>query len=204
MEDIVFIGNVGLSGALRLAAENPEKMKERFPEHILMSFRTNVRNPMTLSGSLICEEIPRCARNDSSGCVPDCTRGALYGTKVQEELFDIIQEYAGEGAHILAVGSKGVSAALWELGEDIRSGFKIYADRIPVSQMTVEICELFGEDPYKCESDGCFLVCTEMGNELCYRMREDGAEAVIIGHTVAENGKMMVMGEITRYLDKPR
>ncbi len=112
---------------------------------------------------------------------------------------------SGRKSVVVKTGNKGVSAALWELGEMLGSGFKIFAERIPVSQITVEICEIFGEDPYRCDSEGCLIVCLEKGNELCSKMTAfEGIKAAIIGHTEEGIGKRMVFGDITRYIDKPR
>lgn len=191
--DIVFIGSAGLSGALRLAKENPEKIKERFPEHILKNCGLNI-------------SYETCGKFDKSGKMPDTGEKNEDADPCENSItFEKIHKYiCGDKDVIIEIGDMGVSAALWELGERIRSGFKVYADRIPVSQMTVEICELFGTDPYKSDSEGCFFVCTKSGNKLCERIDREGSKAVVIGHTTENKGRVMVMEEITRYIDKPR
>lgn len=190
--DIVFIGSAGEHGALQIAKEHPEIIRERFPFHILKNcgfidekescgYERSVMKP----GAYV--------RSETVGF---CDKGVLPET--------INKCICGDDDVVIEIGDTGVSAALWELGESIRSGFNVYADRIPVSQMTVELCELFGEDPYKCSSEGCFLVCTQKGNGLCERLKQDGTEAVVIGCTTESRGRVMVMGEIIRYIDKPR
>lgn len=177
--DIMITGSIGESGAFRLAGGNEDKIRERFPEHILKG--TELFSDRSGIGS----KTITCA-----------------------ELKDVIGKYntggAAENTVIAEVGERGLMAALWDLGEDIRLGFVIDAEKIPVSQLTVEICELFGEDPFKMRSEGCFLICTDKGNELCEKFRAQSIPAVIIGHSVPQKGKVMVMGEITRYIDKPR
>ena len=191
--DIVFIGYAGMSGALRIAKGNPDRIKERFPEHILKNCGLN------RSGDN-CDDLDRSEKKpdicEKTGNTDPCENGIT-----SEMIHKYIRRYDDV---VIEIGDKGVSAALWELGERLRSGFKVYADRIPVSQLTVEICELFGEDPYKCSSEGCFLVCTQQGNELSENLKSEGAEAVVIGCTTESRGRVMFMGEITRYIDKPR
>ena len=162
-KDIILTGSAGLSGALELAAGDPERMRERFPGHMLRQISELEKNLKPSGFSL-----------------------------------------EDEDAYIREIGKKGLSAALWDMGEELGTGFSVFADRFPVSQLTVEICELFGADPLKVSSEGCFLACTANGNELCGRLKAQGADAVIIGHTESSRGKVLVMGEIRRFLDKPR
>lgn len=169
--DIIITGNVGEIGALKLAAENKDRMKERFPGHIL-------------------KETGLC--------------GGIYVTERDITDMCINSGCAAKNVLITEVGDRGLVAALWTFGEKIRSGFSINAEKIPVSQLTVEICEMFGVDPFKTGSAGCFLICTDKGNELCEILRKNNVQAVVTGHSVPGKGKVMIMGDVTRYIDKPR
>lgn len=190
--DIVFIGSAGKYGALQIAKDHPEIIRERFPRHILKKCGFS--------------DADECCCSDKSVMQPDAgVKSETVGFCDRVVVPEIINKcICGDDDVVIEIGDEGVSAALWELGERLRSGFKVYADRIPVSQLTVEICELFGEDPYKCSSEGCFLVCTQQGNELSENLKSEVAEAVVIGCTTESRGRVMFMGEITRYIDKPR
>ena len=169
-KDIVFTGSAGLSGALSLAAQDPEMVKKRFPAHMIGSY------------------------------------GLLENKSLDDRFLKeaICRHCAGDGYTVVCAENTGVTEALWTLGEELCSGLRVYAERIPVSQVTVEICELFGTDPFRCESKGCFLIAAKNGNELCEKLKEEGEAAVVIGHDSESKGRVMVFGEITRYLDKPR
>ena len=178
--DIIITGSVGESGALRMAGENRDKIRKRFPGHMI-------------------KEIEK--KYESNGEKPPFTS--------PEDIEDILSKYS-TGKDIftdiltIEVGEKGLMHALWDLGERLGTGFRTDARKIPVSPLTVEICELFGEDPFKTESSGCFLICTDRGNKLCDVFGAKGIPAALIGHSERGRGKIMEMGEITRFIDKPR
>lgn len=171
-KDIIMAGSAGLSGALALAKTSPDRIRERFPEHMISTLNEldNRKNALI--------------SNVSDG-VFRCTQGA-------DDIFTC------------EVGREGVSTALWDMGESMETGFSIYTHRIPLLQLTVEICELFGADPLKINSEGCFLLCTARGNEICEALISSEISAAVIGHTHEERGRVLIMGEVKRFLDKPR
>lgn len=173
-KDIVFAGSAGLSGAMKLAAANPDEIRKRFPGHILTEYFSDAADAKSAQRRLA----------DFSDSIPSHLRESV--------------------CFLFPAGECGIMQALWDLGEMLRSGFEVNADSIPVSQLTVEICELFGRDPFKIESEGCLLACTPHGNELCTLFRASGIRAEVIGHTTEKKGKVMIMGEVRRYIDKPR
>ena len=178
--DIIITGSVGESGALRMAGENRDKIRKRFPGHVIREiekkYESDGKNPVITS--------------------PEDIEDILCKYSTGKDLFtDILT---------IDVGEKGLMTALWDLGEKMGTGFRTDAGKIPVSPLTVEICELFGEDPFKTESSGCFLICTDRGNKLCDVFGAKGIPAALIGHSERGRGKIMEMGEITRFIDKPR
>ena len=64
------------------------------------------------------------------------------------------------GADITAyegLGEGGVLAALWNLSGVFNAGIEFDLRRIPIRQATVEICELYGLNPYRLRSGGGFV-----------------------------------------------
>ena len=175
-KDIIITGSIGEAGAMSLALSDPERIKKRFPYHYM-------------------NEIVECGKKISNK--ETC---AAQEKKIKK----IVSEAAINDIFVSAIDKKGLMPALWYTGEILGSGFIIDADRIPISQMSVEICELFGSDIYKADSYLSFIICTENGNELCEMLRAEGIEAVIAGHTDKTKAKKICMGDVVRYVDKPR
>ena len=70
------------------------------------------------------------------------------------------------GADITAyegLGEGGVLAALWNLSGVFNAGIEFDLRRIPIRQATVEICELYGLNPYRLRSGGGFVAAADNG-----------------------------------------
>lgn len=94
----------------------------------------------------------------------------------------------------------GIFGALWEIGA--ASGVGITADlrKIPIKQETVEICEVFGINPYMLISSGSMLIGCLHGNELVEKLAKKGISAAVIGRATESNDRVVINGEETRYL----
>lgn len=95
----------------------------------------------------------------------------------------------------------GVFGALWEIGA--ASGTGIIADlrKIPIKQETVEICEVFGINPYMLVSSGSMLIGCLHGNELVEKLAKKGIPAAVIGRATEGNDRIIINGDETRYLE---
>ena len=87
----------------------------------------------------------------------------------------------------------GVFAALWRLLKRNRLGGCFSQRAIPVSQQAIEVCEYFGIDPYRAESDGCYVL-------LADEVREG---MTVIGETEKGPAIRRTDGEAIAYLRRP-
>jgi len=75
----------------------------------------------------------------------------------------------------------GALGALWEMAKASNVGFKVYKEKMPISNITKKLCDEFGIDPLKFISSGSMVITAENGEELVKKMIESGIEATIIG-----------------------
>ena len=87
----------------------------------------------------------------------------------------------------------GVFAALWRLLKRNHLGGSFSQRAIPISQQAVEICEFFGIDPYRAESEDCYVLLTE----------EVGEGVTVIGETEKGPAIRRTDGESVAYLRRP-
>lgn len=106
------------------------------------------------------------------------------------------------------VSGGGIFRALWELAELAESGIRIDLKKIPVKQETIEICEIFGLNPYELLSGGALLMVTPQGEELVEKLASHGIAAAVIGRLTDNNDRVLVTqgedGEEIRYLERPK
>ncbi len=106
------------------------------------------------------------------------------------------------------VSGGGIFRALWELAEASETGIRIDLKKIPVKQQTIEVCEVFGLNPYELLSGGALLMVTENGEELVEKLAAADISAAVIGRLTEGNDRVIVThgedGEELRYLDRPR
>ena len=120
----------------------------------------------------------------------------------------LITDAAREGAafgvsamHYVSQG--GIFAALWEMAEYGGVGLEVDLKKIPIRQETIEICEFFDLNPYQLYGQGALLMGTSRGEALAQHLSSRGIPAALIGHTTAENDRILRNGEDMRYLDRP-
>lgn len=101
------------------------------------------------------------------------------------------------------VRSGGIFGALWELSRKIDVGLNVNLKQIPIRQETIEICELFGLNPYELLSGGSLLMVTENGGRLKAELESAGIPASVIGRTNGGNDKTVTNQDETRYLTMP-
>ena len=97
----------------------------------------------------------------------------------------------------------GIFGALWEIGE--AAGVGIIADltKIPIRQETIEVCEVFGLNPYQMMSSGSLLIGCANGNLMVEELEKAGIAAAVIGRATDSNDRVIVKGEETRFLEPP-
>lgn len=98
----------------------------------------------------------------------------------------------------------GIFAGLWEIAERAGVGLKIDMRKLPLRQETVEVCEYCDANPYELRSGGCLIVFTSDGQGLADELQEKGIPAVVVGKTTDNHDRILINGDETRYLDRPK
>ena len=118
--------------------------------------------------------------------------------------------WAGEhlGADITAyevLGEGGVLAALWNLSGVFNAGIEFDLRRIPIRQATVEICELYGLNPYRLRSGGGFVAAADNGGRAVRSLEAAGIPAAVIGSVIPGTARRMSHGgESAGFLERPQ
>ena len=109
-----------------------------------------------------------------------------------------------EGCEAVEVREGGVLKTLYELAESHRCGVRIELKRVPFLQSTIEICELYGLNPYRLLSAGYVVLC---GDEDMQKLLEEcercGIPAACIGVTARGHDKVIIDKTSVQYIDKP-
>lgn len=101
------------------------------------------------------------------------------------------------------VSTGGIFGALWEFAQASGVGLDIDLMSIPVRQETIEICEVYGLNPYEMLSGGCLLIATAEGEKLVGILEKEDIPAVIIGKATDKEERILHNDDEIRYLDKP-
>lgn len=105
-------------------------------------------------------------------------------------------ETAGEG---------GILAALWNLSGRLESGITFDLRRIPVRQITIEICELWALNPYRLLSGGCAVMTAPNGARAVRLLQQEGIQAAVIGQVTEGIARRMYHGsETAGFLERPQ
>jgi hydrogenase expression/formation protein HypE len=101
----------------------------------------------------------------------------------------IAGEFGVNAMHDITEG--GVLGALWEIAEASNLGFKVYDEKMPVSDITYKICKKLNVDPLKFISSGSMLITTTNGKELTKKLNSKGIQATIIGNMTEARGVLV-------------
>jgi len=97
----------------------------------------------------------------------------------------------------------GIFGALWEIGAAAGVGVTADLAKIPIRQETIEICEVFGLNPYQMMSSGSLLIGCENGNRMVEELGNAGIAAAVIGRATDTHDRVIVNGEEKRFLEPP-
>lgn len=103
-----------------------------------------------------------------------------------------------------ALSEGGIFSGLWKMAESSGVGLEINLRHIPIKQETIEICNVYDLNPYLLHSLGCTLMTTSDGNKLVMDLAKEGIEATIIGKITDSNDRVLINGDIRRFLDLPK
>ncbi len=105
---------------------------------------------------------------------------------------------------MLPLGSGGLMAGLWNIGEREGAGLVIYADRINYEQETIEISNYFNLNPLELNSKGAYLLATDKGEELTLALRSAGIDAVCIGEVTKDKKRVVIFEDEERFIESPQ
>ena len=130
-------------------------------------------------------------------------------TKAAERLAELISAGGaaaslGETGSCICIpaGEGGVLAALYRAAKERKCGLRILQKQIPVRQDTIEVCEMYGLNPYRLYTRSALFLC-ENGARLAERLRERGIPAERIGRLTAGPDKIIADKTETEYLNRP-
>lgn len=87
----------------------------------------------------------------------------------------------------------GVLGALWEMADASNVGFRVYKNKMPLSNVTKKICSKLNIDPLRFISSGSMLIAADNGIELIKDLNKNGIKASIIGKIT--KGKGIIVNE---------
>lgn len=85
----------------------------------------------------------------------------------------------------------GLLGGMWEVAKASGIGFKIYKDKMPITEITKKLCNAYGIDPLRLISSGSMLITTNRGEKLIDLLKSKGIEASIIGKMTGNIGVMI-------------
>ena len=163
-QDLVIVGEIGTCGAEKLLELYQEEINKRFSMFYLSEEKRKLSEQKAVMEQWY--NAAREARANETSADP-----------IEFAMPDYRKIYGVTG--ILKVEKGGILKALWDFCEaaalDPETGRKkgyglgceFRYDSIPVSQFTMEICELFDVLPYRLWSRDCFLMTMEKGDHFC-------------------------------------
>ncbi len=218
-QDILLIGYPGTLGSRRILEERTAENLQRFSSAYLMEeIQRLLSLPMLhLEGEMLSafDLLLRTADHTPAPIWEKDVQakrnaGELVTGFVPDVLPGFRQKY--EVSAIRPVGRGGVLAALWNLlsedGVDEKTGKRhspgpgcsYRLDRIPLLQITVELCELFGLNPYRLAAEHCFLAVAGSGFQLCEDLRSRGLEAAVFGRIEKDKKRVRTDGREPAFL----
>lgn len=97
----------------------------------------------------------------------------------------------------------GIYAGLWQLAQAYQIGFHVDFQAIPVSQITIECCEIFDLNPYQLYSGSCFLLAAHHGHEVMQMFQDMKIPCVVIGRITDNQDKLIRHEDGCSYVGRP-
>ncbi len=98
----------------------------------------------------------------------------------------------------------GILKTIWDLSGAYGVGVTVLLSKIPMKQITVEVCERFQITPFRLESIGSYLLVTSSGNQLVERLNESGIPASVVGFVTDRKARVIINGDGESFLERPR
>lgn len=95
----------------------------------------------------------------------------------------------------------GVIGAVAELADASGVGAELYADKIPLLDVTKKITKALNIDPLRLISSGSLLICSPKGEIIVKEMEKADIKATIIGKMIKGNKTLLIDGNNIRKVD---
>ena len=107
----------------------------------------------------------------------------------------IAVEHGATAMHDATEG--GILGAVWEVAECSGLGVTVFADNIPLTDATKEICKHAEIDPLLLISSGTMVISTFDGQALVEKLQKTGVQAAVIGKMTEKDKKIQKSGTET-------
>lgn len=134
----------------------------------------------------------------------ECRFAADYLTELAEQWTPAVWDISVGAAEGEPVGEGGILTAIWHLTGAYRLGAEFSLRRIPIRQGTIEICEIWGLNPYRLYSAGCWLLTADNGGRLVQSLEGQGIAAAVIGSVTPGIARVISDGGERGFLNRPQ
>jgi len=99
------------------------------------------------------------------------------------------------GVHAMHdVTEGGVLGGVYEMSYGAGLGVRVWVDRIPLRDETVQICRFFGIDPLRLISSGSMLMATSTPEQVLSELAKEGISGSVIGHFTDDGRRTLIEG----------
>ena len=99
------------------------------------------------------------------------------------------------------VSKGGIFAGLWELAMLSKKGIEVDLCKIPLEQITVELCEQYDLNPYQLDGSGTLLFVTKKGAKAIAKLEKAGIMAKSIGYVTDSKDRIVYNEDERRFLE---
>ena len=100
-----------------------------------------------------------------------------------------------DSTRVYPLGSGGIYTTLWQVCQDFHVGHVVDVSKISICQETIEICEYYRLNPYRIDSEGCYLIFTHNPKEITRQFEKQKMKVAIIGKINDTKRKEIKRGE---------
>ncbi len=113
----------------------------------------------------------------------------------------IAMEHGATAMHDATEG--GILGAVWELAECSEKGVTVYADQIPIQDVTKMVCQEAQIEPLQLISSGTMVIAAYDGAALVDKLQAAGVAAAVIGK-ITQKEKIIIQNGTSKPLEQPK
>lgn len=118
-------------------------------------------------------------------------------------ILTILKENKFKYVYINSVLEGGLYKSLYEIWKKLQCGFEIEYSKVPVSQITIELCEYYDLDPWGMLSGQCCIIVAENGYKIAKALKNYNYEATVIGLVLSTKDKLIIHKENISRVNRP-